>query len=88
MVNEFFGETLEQIANLISQIVFYHQGFPRIIRILQTCHSFSTTEDSHVTIITNEHELAADAHVDATESHYGTWHDAPYHQEEQSSTKI
>ena len=36
-----------------------------------------------MTVVTNEHELAADTHVDTAQEHDGPGHDAPQEQEEE-----
>ena len=44
-----------------------------------TCNGLSAAEYSHVSIISDEHELAADTHVDTAEEHDGPRHHAPQH---------
>ena len=48
-----------------------------------TCDCLSTAEDPHVAIVTDKHELGADAHVDTAQEHDGSGQHAPQHQEEQ-----
>ena len=41
-----------------------------------------------MTVIPDEHELAADTHVDTAEEHDGPRHHAPQHQEEESPFRL
>ena len=50
-----------------------------------TCNGLSAAEYPHVSIISDEHELAADAHVHAAQNHDGPRQHAPQHQEEECS---
>ena len=51
--------------------------------IVFTSNSFPAAEDPHVAVVPDEHELAADTHVDTAQEHDGPGHDAPQEQEEE-----
>ena len=53
-----------------------------------TCDSLSAAEYPHMSIVSNKHELAADAHVHAAQNHDGPRQHAPQHQEEECSADI
>ena len=42
-----------------------------------TSDSLAATENPHMTVVANKHELAADTHVDTAQEHDGSRHDAP-----------
>ena len=58
-----------------------------ILKNIFTRKSLSTAEYAHMAIITDEHELAADTHVDTADKHDAPRQDAPEHQVEQGSAK-
>ena len=65
---------------------FSMKGYLRKQGQVFTCNGLSAAEYSHVSIISDEHELAADAHVHAAQNHDGPRQHAPQHQEEECST--
>ena len=51
--------------------------------IIFTSDRLAAAENPHVTVVSDEHELAADTHVDTAQEHDGSGQHAPQHQEEQ-----
>ena len=51
--------------------------------IIFTSDRLAAAENPHVTVVSDEHELAADTHVDTAEEHDGPGQDTPQHQEEE-----